>query len=316
MSWSGHYWTLAPHLRRQLQKPGSVDVEQWSWSVRDSRYGSVTLHGQMQNVPSSTELLVVVHGLGGSSASGYALAATNVALAAGMSCLRLNLRGASQCGQDFYHAGLSEDLDVIATDPRLSHFSAIYFLGYSIGGHVCLRWSATTRAHAPKVRAVASLCAPLDLTQSVAAFDAWHLALYRGHILNGLKRMYRAVAAHRDVLLPPEKADRITRIREWDECIVAPRHGFQSAQHYYREASVAERLRDITLPTLIVVAKHDPMVPFATLEEALKMTSKTTTLKCIEGGGHVGFPANTTLGFPGSLGVEQQIIHWLQASHK
>ena len=126
--------------------------------------------------------------------------------------------------------------------------------------------------------------------------------------------MYHAMAARRPVPLPVSEANRIISIRDWDNRIVAPRHGFRDAEHYYREANVAQHLHRIETRTLMVVAQHDPMVPYRTLLPHLDRASPATTLKLLSCGGHVGFPKSTDLGQRGALGLLPQVLAWFRTA--
>jgi uncharacterized protein len=225
-----------------------------------------------------------------------------------MACVRLNLRGADLNGSDFYHAGLTADLHAaIAAVP--SHYEHIYVLGYSMGGHVALRYAAEDAD--PRVRAIASVCAPLDLERSATDFDRPVRAFYRHHVLSGLKRIYAAVAKHRTVHFPVPTAMRIGKIRTWDREVVAPRFGFASAEDYYARVSAVFALPAIALPTLVVAAKSDPMVPEPTLRHAVQKCSASVDWRWVERGGHVGFPPDLDLGMRGERGLERQVLAWL-----
>jgi len=299
-----------------------VPAEDWSCLVPDATYRTVRLYGKLshpadpQATADGSELLILVHGLGGSAESGYMRYAAKVARAAGLSCLRLNQRGADLQGEDYYHAGLWQDLNCVVSDAAFARFDAIYLLGYSIGGQLCLHWAAKGNLGASRVRAVAAVCAPLDLAPASAHLDGLGSSIYRAHILKGLKRAYSAVAARRAVPVPVPIAKRITLMHEWDDRVTAPRHAFQSADHYYAQASAQQCLRDITCPTLMVVAEHDPMVPISTLTPVLDDLPRCMLVKRLARGGHVGFPQNVSLGQPGPLGLEPQIITWLSGTHR
>jgi predicted alpha/beta-fold hydrolase len=320
MSIHGHFWTIAPHIQRRLLLSDLAPAKKWSCVVPDARYGSVRVHGKLSApralnaVPVKAELLIVIHGLGGSSESGYTRYAANVANAAGLSCLRLNQRGADLQGEDYYHAGLWQDLDAVLTDPEVARFDAIYLLGYSMGGQLCLHWAARAKHDASRVCAVASVCAPLDLSRTAANLDSFANSVYRAHVLAGLRKAYAAVAARREVPVPVSVARCISRIREWDDRITAPRHGFANAEHYYAEASAGPCLPSITTPTLMVVAEADPMVPMSTMSPALRNVAPCIVVKRLARGGHVGFPSRISLGQSGSAGLEQQIVTWLKSA--
>jgi predicted alpha/beta-fold hydrolase len=271
------------------------------------------LSARLSDPGNADTLLVLVHGLGGSSQSPYLAPATTLAYAAGAAVLRLNLRGADLRGEDFYHAGLSADLHASLQAPELERYRRIALLGFSLGGHVVLRYAS--EAPAARVGRVATLCAPVDLALGAEAFDSARCALYRGHVLDALKAMYRQVALRRRVPISPEQAERIAGIRQWDENIVAPRHGFGSASEYYAHASAGQHLHRIAVPTLMAFTRDDPIVPLSTLHAALRGRSPSVTPWEIERGGHIGFPAGQAPPgmTAGALGVDEQLTRWLLA---
>ncbi len=308
---SGHLSTLAPFVRHALVPARAPLHLPWETTLDDPDVGAVRLTGHLQEHPGARSLLLVVHGLGGSATSHYAIPAAVAAHAKGVSCLRLNLRGADLNGTDFYHAGLTSDLRAaIASVP--AHYERIDLLGYSMGGHVVLRYAAESPD--PRVRAIASVCAPLDLERSATDFDRPVRAFYRRHVLSGLKRIYAAVGKRRRVAFPVDAAMRIGKIRSWDRHVVAPRFGFASAEDYYARVSAASALPKIALPTLFIAAKSDPMVPEETLRPALQKRASSIDLRWIGRGGHVAFPADLDLGLPGERGLERQIVTWF--SHR
>jgi len=302
----GHIATLVPFVRHAIA-PVQAPSEPWTAMLEDADVGSVRLSGLLREYPGARSLLLVVHGLGGSASSHYAIPAAVAAHAAKMSSLRLNLRGADLDGTDFYHAGLTADLRAaLATiPPRYEH---VYILGYSMGGHVALRYAAELTD--ARVRAIASVCAPLDLERSATDFDRPWRAFYRHHVLAGLKRIYAAVGKRRAVGFPVDAALRIGKIRSWDQHVVAPRFGFASAEDYYARVSALFALPSIARPTLVIAAKADPMVPEQTLRHAVRQCSSSVDWRWVERSGHVGFPPDLDLGLPGHRGLERQILHW------
>jgi predicted alpha/beta-fold hydrolase len=282
------------------------------FAVSDPRLGSVALTARLSEPKDAHRLLVLIHGLGGSSQSPYLRPANSLAHAHGVATLRLNLRGADLRGADFYHAGLSADLHQVVAHERLPGYSQIFVLGYSLGGHMSLRFASETRDR--RVRRVATLCAPLDLARGAQCFDSARAAVYRGYVLRSLKRMYRAVTLRHPSGIPANEADRIPTILEWDERIVAPRHGYASAADYYAKASAGPILGQIEVPTLIAYARQDPMVPLETLTDALRGRSQRVATWEIPRGGHIGFPEGQPLdGRPaaGRPSVDAQLVDWL-----
>jgi predicted alpha/beta-fold hydrolase len=317
---NGHFWTLAGHFSRNWASAPVPAAAHAMFEVQDARLGSVTLTARLSVPQGAQQVLILIHGLGGSSQSPYLAQATGLAHQRGLATLRLNLRGADLRGEDFYHAGLSSDLHDVVASQLLSGYSQIFLLGYSLGGHVSLRFASETCDE--RVKRIATLCAPLDLDRGAHCFDSARAAIYRPHVLGSLKRMYRVVMRRRGVArrhtnaITADEADRIHLIREWDERVVAPRHGYASALDYYAKASAGPILSQIRVPTLISYARQDPMVPVETLTDALRGRSAQVETWEVPRGGHIGFPVGqqfeggTTTGRPS---VDAELIDWLLA---
>jgi predicted alpha/beta-fold hydrolase len=304
MSFRGHLWTVAPLLRRRPRGPRSLAARPWETALEDPRAGTVRLSGWLREVPGSGEVLVLVHGLGGGTESHYLGGGVAAAEAAGISSLRVNLRGSDRRGEDFYHAGLTADLHAALASAELRRYERIYVLGYSLGGHLTLRLG--TEAGDPRLAAVAGICAPLDLALSQRAIDSPLRWPYRRYLLSGLLDIYAAVAARHPVPLPVEQVRRIRTIREWDDLVVAPRHGFADAADYYVRESVAPRLPGLRVPALLLASEWDPMVPAHTVRAALARPAPGLQVRWIAGGGHNSFPR--------ALEIDRQVVEWLRES--
>lgn len=298
--------TLVPFLERSLRPLVRTETAAWSTELIDEQVGPVTLTGRFLDC-GSEDVLVVVHGLGGSVESGYMGLALASAAALGKSCLLLNLRGADRQGHDVYHAGLVDDLNAALASDALRAARRIALFGYSLGGHTVL--AAATRVLDPRVVRVAAIGSPLDLAASADAFDAARFSVYRGHVLGSLHEIYTAAYQRRPFGIVPVEARRIKKIREWDERVVAPRFGFKSADDYYRSVSVGPRLSDLSVPAIYVGAPADPMIPLRAVLSAAP--SDRLTVAWDPDGGHLGFSAGFDLGLPGPLGLESQVLAWL-----
>jgi predicted alpha/beta-fold hydrolase len=184
----------------------------------------------------------------------------------------------------------------------VARYDQIVALGYSLGGHVALRFAALTGARGG-LRAVAAVCAPLDLAAGVAHIDHPLRWPYRHHLLDGVKEVYRQVAARRAMPLATGAMLAIRSVREWDEKVVAPRFGFAGADDYYRQVGVGPLLPALELPVLFVAGAGDPMIPAWTLRPLLARASSTVETRWIRMGGH--------LGFPGEFAILKSVVQWL-----
>lgn len=308
MSLHGHFWTIAPTLWAGLRPVSLPAGEAWSAPVPDPQR-DVTLTGVL-TVGSEDRLFVLVHGLGGSPEAAYVRRAARVVESIGASSLRLAVRGADRSGADIYHAGLTADLRAALSSPALARFRDVVVLGFSMGGHVALRYAA--EGMDPRVRAVGAVCPPLDLAGAADWIDEARFNVYRSHLLRGLKEIY--AEAHRRAPLPTplDRVAAIARIREWDRLTVVPRFGFPDEVTYYAEMSAGPALGRITTPTIIVAAEHDPMIPIHSVTQYFAGASSSVTAIVAPVGGHVGWPAQVPLGLGAPAGLEDQVVDWLR----
>lgn len=242
--------------------------------------------------------VVVVHGIGGSSASHYVVRAAVALHRAGHHVVRLDLRGAGASIPDapsLYHAGLSADLGVaveeLAKDPRVD---GVVLLGFSGGGSMALKLAGELGTSAPDaLRAVVSISAPLDYTRVGAWMDTVARLPYRFHVLRGLSNGARAFATqHPDLAhYRPRDVKRMSTFRHYDSTIIVPMHGFSDVDAYYAAASPGPWLDRIHVPTLLLHADDDPMVPGSTVRPWLAKASPSVRIELTPHGGHLGWVA-------------------------
>ena len=311
----GHASTVGRNLFDRFFPPPVPSGQPFHAVLTDPRIGEVRLTGRLHRSGSSA-LLVLVHGLGGSADSGCMRRMAAAAVRRGFDVLRMNMRGADRSGADIYHAGLTEDLEVACADKMLADYSARAVVGYSLGGNTALRFAATTPI---EIDAAVAVCSPLDLGLGSAFIDSARRRVYRGHLLGGLREIYRRSAPRiADVIgVYPSEIDSIRTIRQWDDRIVAARFGFSSADQYYREASALAVLDTLNCRSLIVRAENDPMV--SAEASALNQFSATGEREIptarripehlefwrLRHGGHLGFVGNSR--------IEERILNWLVA---
>ncbi len=315
MNATGHLRTVSTVVRRTLFPVKPPASTTWSTTVDDPLVGRVALSGRLSCPANALDLAILVHGLGGSSDSGYMTSAARAADALGMASLRFNLRGADGRSGDFYHGGLTADLHAAVSALSTSGFERIFVLGFSLGGHVALRFA--TEVDEPSVAAVAAVCAPLDLAAGVDAIDRPPMAPYRAYVLRRLKANYESTARLGRVPTPPRELQRVRTIREWDSLTVVPRFGFDDPDDYYAKASVGPVMDRLRRPALLLAAEDDPMIPPVAIRPALAAArdadavTRFLTLRWIERGGHLGFRRRLDLGLEGPPGMESQILLWL-----
>ncbi|MFN7922373.1 MAG: alpha/beta fold hydrolase [Bryobacteraceae bacterium] len=306
---SGHVWTVGLAALAQLWPGANPPGEHFETVVNDAAIGPVRLTGILSEHPDSETIVVIVHGLSGSARSPYCTRAARAVAAAGYSSLRLSLRGADGSGEDLFHGGTTEDIGAALAAPALAKYRRVLLLGYSAGGHIALR--AAVDPVDARLRAVCAVCPPLDLRASTAAFDQPERSYYRRRIFRSLNRAYTAMAARGRALVPADVVFRAESCAERDSLTVVPRFGFRNTADYHERESVAHRLWRLEIPSLLVAARQDPIIPAETLLPAISTASPALGVAWAVRGGHVYFPGDFDLGEAGPLGLESQVIQWL-----
>lgn len=310
LSLSGHSWTLWQTVDRRLYPAQPPVSEAWSQPIEDSLAGALDLTGRLSRQAEDRHLVILVHGLGGCAESSYLQRFAAFLATEGVSSLRFNLRGADQSGRDFYHAGLSSDLAEVMASPSLAHYETIRIVGFSLGGHVVLRYA--THHQDPRLLCVAAICSPLHLWQSCADLDRPIYWLYRRYLFSGLLDMYAAMQPVYELPHSLERVRRVQTLREWDGLTVVPRFGFDDADDYYEQASVGPRLKDLGIPALLLATEGDPMVSARSIHRGLGSHSENLRLVWTPRGGHVAFPRRLDVGLGPRPGIEAQVWSWLR----
>jgi predicted alpha/beta-fold hydrolase len=306
----GHAWTLGPRLfyGRKLVPP---DAEIWrTRCVEDGREVEIT--GYLSEPRSADTLVILLHGCGGAPTSHYAVMAARHFVDQGVSVLRLAWRGADFAGEDIYHAAQTADVHAAIADARFAGYARIWLLGYSLGGHCCLH--VAHESEDPRVKAIATVCPVLHLVQTNLAIDHPSRTMYRRYVLGGLISNYEHVDKRGRAPTPHAQVRRATTFRAYDGLAVVPRYGFTSVDDYYTRACASQIVGKIKRPTLVLSARHDPMLPWTIAESVRGSFSNAVSFQWAERGGHAGFPADLDLGERAPLGLEPQLHAWLERS--
>ncbi|RRD56736.1 alpha/beta fold hydrolase [Comamonadaceae bacterium OH2545_COT-014] len=239
--------------------------------------------------------LVLFHGLEGSSRSHYAQAWAHWARLRGWRMVVPHFRGCSgeiNQAPRVYRSGDHEEVDWMLA--RLSAAAAgapLLAVGVSLGGNALLRWAGEAGGQAARrVRAVAAVCAPVDLAAGAQAMErGFNQRVYGRMFLRSMRPKAMAKLAQYPGLFDARRLRAVQNLRAFDEVFTAPLHGFAHADDYYRRASALPVLPDIRVPALVLNARNDPFVPAAILPRAAQAGRFVTLWQPAEGG-HVGFP--------------------------
>jgi len=247
-------------------------------------------------------LVVLFHGLEGSSASHYARAFMDAISRRGWHGAVPHFRGCSGEPNRLaraYHSGDSAEIDWMLRRFRAeAGAAALFAAGVSLGGNALLKWAGERGAEAlAVVSAVAAVSAPLDLMAAGEALGRGFNLVYARHFLGTLKRKSLAKLSRYPGLYDAAVLARARTLREFDDVVTAPLHGFRGTDDYWTRSSSKPLLERIAVPALIVNARNDPFLPASALPSPGEV-SAAVECEFPEQGGHVGFVAGA---FPGRI---------------
>jgi predicted alpha/beta-fold hydrolase len=306
----GHLQTIYPFFFLRRRPP---PYRRERWETPDGDFIDL----DWTAAPADAPLLVLFHGLEGSSASHYASSLMHAVSNHGWRGVVVHFRGCSGEPNRLaraYHSGDADEIDWILRRLRALHPRSLFAAGVSLGGNALLKWLAREGGQARAIIGAASaISAPLDL---MIAGDRLGRGINRayGNLFLGTLREKSLAKLDRFPALYERNAVRHARtLRQFDDVVTAPLHGFRDADDYWTRASSKHELGRIEAPTLIVHARNDPFLP-GTFLPAQKDVSPSVELDLPATGGHAGFATGP---FPGSLDwLPRRLIGFFEANDR
>jgi predicted alpha/beta-fold hydrolase len=308
----GHLQTLYTTL---VVRGRQVDYRRERWELDDGDF----LDTDWIDGPAHAPLVVLFHGLEGSSGSPYARNLMHAVSRQGWRGVVVNFRGCSGEPNRLpraYFAGDSTEIGNALARLRANFPDApLHVAGISLGGNALLKWLGESGDAARQyVASAVAVSAPLDMNAAGAALDSgFNRHVYTAHFLSTLKAKSLAKAKRFPGLLDAEAIRAATTFREFDTLVTAKLHGYRDAEDYWTRTSSKPLLRHVSTPTLVLNAKNDPFLPACVLPKAQEVSS-SVILQQPETGGHVGFPTGP---FPGhSEWLPHRILAFLNQHKK
>lgn len=251
---------------------------------------ALVIHENTSRDDAAGHVAILIHGLGGTHDSAYMRHSAARLLDAGVAVCRVDLRGAGaasvHCARH-YHSGCTDDVRSAIGFVRDRYPRAVLSaVGFSLGGAILLGTLAEgERGDARLVDRCLAICPPLDLAAAERRISRSACGAYDRYLAGRL----------RDQLLAMPRASRFAervragafRVRGYDEAVTVPMWGFGSVDAYYARCSVAPLLARIEVPTLILGARDDPLVPAP--PAAAIAAAPNVKYRLLDHGGHVGF---------------------------
>ncbi len=311
-----HAMTIFASLARVYPRPRA---RRERWELPDGDFVDVDRYTARGGAAALRPVLVVCHGLEGSSRAPYVRGLVTLALARGLDALALNFRGCSGAPNRlprFYHSGDTGDLHEVVTRLAAERPGRpIVLAGFSLGGNVVVKYVGE-RGHglAPEVRAAAGISVPFDLLRSARALDAagfWN-RVYRERFLRRLREKALAKARRFPGAIDAARVRAAATFAEYDAALTAPLHGFASAEDYWNRSSSGRFLPGVRRPLLAIAAMDDPIVPGDTLPIAEAHANPLVKLEATHAGGHVAFVSGWP--FWPDFWAERRAIEFLAAA--
>jgi predicted alpha/beta-fold hydrolase len=305
----GNLQTIWPALFSSRFDGAAPTYRRERWATPDADFVDVDWQGDDAAAP----LLVLFHGLEGTSASHYAQAFAHGARARGWRFCVPHFRGCSgelNLAPRAYHSGDFEEIGWMLGRVQAQHSGPVIAVGVSLGGNALLRWAEEAGDRAgTTARAVCAVSSPVDLAASGHSIGrGFNRQVYTRMFLRSMKpKALRKLAQHPGLF----DRDRLIAARdlyEFDNVFTAPLHGFADTDDYWQRGSAKPHLHRIRIPALVLNARNDPFVPADSLPLA-QHVGRHVTLWQPTHGGHVGFPGGR---WPGHvMTLPEQVTGWL-----
>jgi len=283
------WWLKSAHLQTSFatlfRRGPALELERERIELADGDFVDLDwTHGERGPV------VLILHGLEGSSASPYARGMLSAANARGWRAAVMHFRGCSGEPNRLprtYHSGDTGDLQAVVDTLVARSDAPTAIVGYSLGANVLLKWLGERGGDAPIAAAVA-VSAPYTLALAAERLASGLSRVYQRRLIGELRaKLERKFATGTSpVDLSAARASR--NFFEFDDCVTAPLHGFAGVDDYYTRSSSRQYLHRIRTPTLIIHAADDPFMKPQVLPSAEEL-SPSIRFEVSAHGGHVGF---------------------------
>lgn len=251
------------------------------------------LDWSIANKEKSENLVVLLHGLAGSTNRPYMKGMAKAFNIQNWDALAMNFRGCSEeMNRHFqsYHAGASEDLaGVVAHALSSKRYKKIALVGFSLGGNMLMKYLGEDRTRPSQILGAVGISVPCDLSGSLGAINRMRNFVYSKRFEINLKQQL-AIRAEKF----PDKLDKkniytCNSLRDIDDLYTSRAHGYKNAADYYAQTSATNFLNDIEIPVLMINAKNDTFLSPDCYPYRVAQDSEHLHLETPAYGGHVGF---------------------------
>jgi predicted alpha/beta-fold hydrolase len=292
----GHAQTIAAALRFPRRRELRNERQHFEQRIVEVEPGArLLLECRWQAESRDAPALLLIHGLEGSSDSLYMRGTARKAYAAGFNVACMNMRncgGTDHLNQSLYNSGMTGDIQRVVADELAGRegFEEIFVAGFSMSGNMVLRLAGDYGANAPRALAgVVAVSPSIDLSGCARAVETRANSLYRWSFMRALRRRVRNKGRLHPSIYDTRNLSRVRTIRQFDERFTAPHGGYRDVDDYYERASSFRIIGQIKIPTLILHADDDPLIPSEPFRDPSIAANPNVLLVVTPSGGHVGF---------------------------
>ena len=283
----GHFQSIFPSLFRKI----AVNYVRERITTPDQDF--LDLDWSKASQSQNSKLVILSHGLEGDSSGQYIRGMVRLLNENNFDALAWNYRG---CGEEmnlqprFYHSGETTDLQLVIDHALTKNYTEIYLMGFSLGGNVTLKYLSEQSKNIHKaIKKAVVFSVPMDLAECSRNINKLENWPYNFRFIKTLKQKVLVKSKVFPETLKTENLKKTKTVWDFDDYYTAPIHGFKDAEDYYARCSAKFSVQDIAIPTLIVNAINDPLVPYKSLPiEAIEKMSNVI-LELSKEGGHCGF---------------------------
>jgi predicted alpha/beta-fold hydrolase len=240
-------------------------------------------------------IVVVVPGLQGDLQSSYVRGMLRACQKRGWRGVLLNYRGRGLPNRlpHSYHCGMTCDLHYLVGELRRREpKTRIAVVGFSVGANICLKWlgECGRRGEPLPLAAAVGVSAPFHLGQVAKHIETGFSRVYQWRLLQSLRHDVRQKMKVLDLglALTDKELRGLNTFFAFDDRVSGPLNGFAGAEDYYEKTRTDGLLRHVAVPTLLLNARNDPLVPARLIPPAAAVSDQIT-LELTDGGGHLGF---------------------------
>jgi len=283
---------LAERFSRRLRESAREVILDCGGGVRLQGFHSPATPGANADRSSGSRgLVVLLHGWEGRASSGYLLLTGQHLVDLGFDVLRLHYRDHGETHHlnegVFHSCRIDEVMGAVGALSDLYTPERLMVAGFSLGGNFALRVGVRAPEAGIDLAQIVAVNPVIDPRSTMGAFEAgW--SFYERHFLKKwLGSLQRKQAAFPD-LYDFSPCMKMTTLRDVTSFMVEHCTSFGGLYEYLDGYSVAgDRLASMTVPTTIITAEDDPLIPIGDFHGLALSTS--VELETLPYGGHCGF---------------------------